>query len=179
MAKLEDVKELRDLTGARLVECKKALDATGNDMEKAFDLIIENDLVNPAEAYHRPTKEELDAQARYKQEFLACNNLKDYEQYFLKYRDCKENPFVVEAKKAIQSHSLVTMPYRIIACLLCWVVSGLLILIAFQFDGTTNEYLGILGFFLIVGAFAAFFFGIYHLFNPTYISDIIKQFRNG
>ncbi|NNF14972.1 MAG: translation elongation factor Ts [Gemmatimonadetes bacterium] len=35
----KDVKELRDKTGAGMMDCKKALEETGGDMEKAIDLL--------------------------------------------------------------------------------------------------------------------------------------------
>ena len=33
------VRDLRDLTGAGMMDCKKALEATGGDMETAKDLL--------------------------------------------------------------------------------------------------------------------------------------------
>ncbi|MDP2958711.1 MAG: translation elongation factor Ts [Longimicrobiales bacterium] len=35
----QDVKRLRDLTGAGMMDCKKALEETGGEMEKAVDLL--------------------------------------------------------------------------------------------------------------------------------------------
>ncbi len=35
----QDVKRLRDLSGAGMMDCKKALEETGGDMEKAVDLL--------------------------------------------------------------------------------------------------------------------------------------------
>ncbi|HBU56668.1 MAG TPA: elongation factor Ts, partial [Gemmatimonadetes bacterium] len=34
-----DVKKLRDMTGAGMMDCKKALTETGGDTEKAVDLL--------------------------------------------------------------------------------------------------------------------------------------------
>ena len=39
MSLIEDIKKLRTLTGAGMVDCKKALIESGNDMEKAKELI--------------------------------------------------------------------------------------------------------------------------------------------
>ena len=41
MVKAEDVKNLREKTGAGMLDCKKALDATNGDMEKAVDWLRE------------------------------------------------------------------------------------------------------------------------------------------
>jgi len=35
----QDVKKLRDMTGAGMMDCKKAMEETGGDMEKAVDLL--------------------------------------------------------------------------------------------------------------------------------------------
>ena len=42
MFSASDVKELREKTGAGMMDCKKALTATNGDMEKAFDWLREN-----------------------------------------------------------------------------------------------------------------------------------------
>jgi len=39
MISAKDVKELRDVTGAGMMDCKKALQETGGDLEKAVDLL--------------------------------------------------------------------------------------------------------------------------------------------
>jgi elongation factor Ts len=39
MISAKDVKQLRDMTGAGMMDCKKALEETGGDMEKAVDLM--------------------------------------------------------------------------------------------------------------------------------------------
>ncbi|MEX2472466.1 MAG: translation elongation factor Ts [Gemmatimonadota bacterium] len=39
MINAKDVKKLRDMTGAGMMDCKKALTETGGDMEKAVDLL--------------------------------------------------------------------------------------------------------------------------------------------
>lgn len=39
MISAKDVKELRDKTGAGMMDCKKALEETGGDIEKAIDLL--------------------------------------------------------------------------------------------------------------------------------------------
>ena len=41
MIKASDVKELREKTGAGMLDCKKALEATEGDMEKAIDWLRE------------------------------------------------------------------------------------------------------------------------------------------
>jgi len=39
MISAKDVKQLRDMTGAGMMDCKKALEETGGDLEKAIDLM--------------------------------------------------------------------------------------------------------------------------------------------
>jgi len=39
MIQAKDVKKLRDMTGAGMMECKKALEEVGGDLEKAIDLL--------------------------------------------------------------------------------------------------------------------------------------------
>jgi elongation factor Ts len=39
MISAKDVKQLRDMTGAGMMDCKKALEETGGDLEKAVDLM--------------------------------------------------------------------------------------------------------------------------------------------
>lgn len=40
MATTDQIKELRNLTGVSVMQCKKALDEAGDDMEKAKDLLL-------------------------------------------------------------------------------------------------------------------------------------------
>ena len=42
MYSASDVKDLRERTGAGMMDCKKALDASNGDMEKAIDWLREN-----------------------------------------------------------------------------------------------------------------------------------------
>ena len=42
------VKELRETTGAGMMDCKKALAATDGDMEKAVEFLIEKGLAGAA-----------------------------------------------------------------------------------------------------------------------------------
>ena len=47
------VKELRDKSGAGMMDCKKALAATDGDMEKAIDFLRENGQMNAMEKADR------------------------------------------------------------------------------------------------------------------------------
>jgi len=51
------VKELRDRTGAGMMECKKALTETGGDMEKAIDLLRAKGAAKAAKRSEREAKE--------------------------------------------------------------------------------------------------------------------------
>jgi len=51
------VKELRDMTGAGMMDCKKALVETGGDMEEAVKYLREKGIAKAAKKAHRETKE--------------------------------------------------------------------------------------------------------------------------
>ena len=57
------VKELRDKTGAGMMDCKKALDETGGDMEQAIDLLRKKGLSAAAKKAGRVAAEGLVAVA--------------------------------------------------------------------------------------------------------------------
>lgn len=52
-----DVKKLRELTGAGMMDCKKALDAADGDMKKAEAIVKEKGLANAEKKADRETKE--------------------------------------------------------------------------------------------------------------------------
>ncbi len=52
-----DVKNLREITGAGMMDCKKALDAADGDMKKAEALVKEKGLANAEKKADRETKE--------------------------------------------------------------------------------------------------------------------------
>lgn len=53
----QDVKALRDRTGAGMMDCKKALEAAGGDMEAAVDLLRQKGLAKAAERVDRDSNE--------------------------------------------------------------------------------------------------------------------------
>lgn len=53
------VKELRERTGAGMMDCKKALEATGEDMDKAIDWLRENGIAKAAKKGDRVASEGL------------------------------------------------------------------------------------------------------------------------
>lgn len=52
-ATTETIKQLREITGAGVLDCKKALDATGGDMEKAAAILKEKGLAAAAKKAER------------------------------------------------------------------------------------------------------------------------------
>ena len=54
-----DVKRLRETTGAGMLECKKALDEAGGDLERAKDLLRERGLANAKKYAERAAEEGL------------------------------------------------------------------------------------------------------------------------
>ena len=59
MIKVSDVKELRERTGAGMLDCKKALEATSGDMEKAVDWLREKGISKAAKKESRIAAEGL------------------------------------------------------------------------------------------------------------------------
>lgn len=59
MIKASDVKELRERTGAGMLDCKKALEATSGDMEKAIDWLREKGISKAAKKQSRIAAEGL------------------------------------------------------------------------------------------------------------------------
>lgn len=57
MASSEDVKKLRDLTGAGMLDCKKALDEANGDLEKAKELLRKKGFEAAARRAERTTAE--------------------------------------------------------------------------------------------------------------------------
>jgi elongation factor Ts len=57
MIKPEDVKRLRDLTGAGIMDCKRALEESGGDLEKATALLREKGLSTAAKKAGREARE--------------------------------------------------------------------------------------------------------------------------
>lgn len=55
-ASTEQIKELRDSTGAGVLDCKKALDEAGGDMEKAAAILHERGLAKAAKKADRETE---------------------------------------------------------------------------------------------------------------------------
>lgn len=54
---MKDIKQLREETGARVLDCKKALEEAGGDLEKAKKIVAEKDLARAAKKSDRETKE--------------------------------------------------------------------------------------------------------------------------
>ena len=59
MFKASDVKELRDRTGAGMLDCKKALEATEGNMDKAIDWLREKGISKAAKKEGRIAAEGL------------------------------------------------------------------------------------------------------------------------
>ena len=58
-SQIEQIKKLREKTGLGVIECKKALDESGNDIDKAFELLKEKGLKIAEKKETRETKEGL------------------------------------------------------------------------------------------------------------------------
>lgn len=54
---MEQIKKLREMTGAGMVDCKKALDETGGDIEKAIEILRKKGIAKAAKRTDRETNE--------------------------------------------------------------------------------------------------------------------------
>ena len=54
---MEDIKQLRDKTGAGIVDCKKALEESGGDIEKAVEILRKKGIAKAAKRTDRETSE--------------------------------------------------------------------------------------------------------------------------
>lgn len=54
---IEQIKQLRELTGAGILDCRNALEQTGGDMEKAAEILREKGLASAAKKADRETAE--------------------------------------------------------------------------------------------------------------------------
>ena len=59
--KASDIKALRDMTGAGMLDCKKALTETNGDMDKAIDYLREKGISKAAKKQDRIAAEGLSA----------------------------------------------------------------------------------------------------------------------
>lgn len=59
MISAETIKQLRDITGAGVIECKKALEETGGDIEKAKLVLKERGVLRAAKKQDRETSDGL------------------------------------------------------------------------------------------------------------------------
>jgi elongation factor Ts len=56
-ASVDQIKELREATGAGVMDCKRALDAAGGDLQKAVELIREQGMSRAEKRSERETKQ--------------------------------------------------------------------------------------------------------------------------
>ncbi|MCX6798420.1 MAG: elongation factor Ts, partial [Candidatus Falkowbacteria bacterium] len=54
---MEQIKKLRELTGAGMVDCKNALDETGGDLEKAVEVLRKKGIAKAAKRTDRAANE--------------------------------------------------------------------------------------------------------------------------
>lgn len=54
---MEMIKQLREMTGAGMVDCKKALDESGNDLQKAVEILRKKGIAKAAKRTDRETNE--------------------------------------------------------------------------------------------------------------------------
>ena len=111
------------------------------------------------------------------EEYFKCLTQKDYENYFLKYRGT-DNPFLERAKHQIQIRSRINIATRIIVLLFCLGLIYCIFQLVLILDGTTNEFLGLLGFVSIFLAIILFIFGIVVLYSPSTLYNLIKNLKD-
>ncbi len=102
---LEDIKNLRERTGAGMVECKKALEEAGNDLEKAVELLRKKGISKAAKRADRQANEGIiktriseDAKKGY---ILELNSETDFVARNEKFQEFAEQVIDLAAKEEV------------------------------------------------------------------------------
>lgn len=108
------VKELRERTGAGMMDCKKALEATGEDMDKAIDWLRENGIAKAAKKGDRVASEGLTKiyEERNKAILLELNSETDFvakNEQFLELLDKLAENILKSDVKTVEEASAITI----------------------------------------------------------------------
>lgn len=99
-----------------------------------------------------------------KQEFGKCANLKDYELFIVKYRNGEEH-YTHKARLAVikiySDDTWVTKVMLILGAIASFAIATALLCLAMNFEGTSSEVGGFIGFFSCIGVLAFSIIGIY------------------
>ena len=113
------VKELRERTGAGMMDCKKALEATGEDMDKAIDWLRENGIAKAAKKGDRVASEGLTKiyEEGNKAILLELNSETDFvakNEQFLELLDKLAENILKSDAKTVEEASTITIDGEII-----------------------------------------------------------------
>lgn len=108
------VKELRERTGAGMMDCKKALEATGEDMDKAIDWLRENGIAKAAKKGDRVASEGLTKiyEEGNKAILLELNSETDFvakNEQFLELLDKLAENILKSGAKTVEEASTITI----------------------------------------------------------------------
>lgn len=108
------VKELRERTGAGMMDCKKALEATGEDMDKAIDWLRENGIAKAAKKGDRVASEGLTKiyEEGNKAILLELNSETDFvakNEQFLELLDKLAENILKSDVKTVEEASIITI----------------------------------------------------------------------
>lgn len=108
------VKELRERTGAGMMDCKKALEATGEDMDKAIDWLRENGIAKAAKKGDRVASEGLTKiyEEGNKAILLELNSETDFvakNEQFLELLDKLAENILKSGAKTVEDASTITI----------------------------------------------------------------------
>ena len=108
------VKELRERTGAGMMDCKKALEATGEDMDKAIDWLRENGIAKAAKKGDRVASEGLTKiyEEGNKAILLELNSETDFvakNEQFLELLDRSAENILKSDAKTVEEASAITI----------------------------------------------------------------------
>lgn len=112
---MEEIKNLRERTGAGMVDCKKALDEAGGDLEKAVEILRKKGIAKAAKRGDRETKEgviyAMVNEAQTEGYIIEINSETDFVARNEKFQEfAKKALEVVKANKPVDLEALLSSP---------------------------------------------------------------------
>ncbi len=114
---MENIKQLREMTGAGMVDCKKALDEAGGDLEKAVEILRKKGIAKAAKRTDRETNEGIiivgtnsEATEAY---MVEVNSETDFVSRNEKFQEFGKNVLdIIKNNKPASLEELLALPYE-------------------------------------------------------------------
>lgn len=114
---MENIKQLREMTGAGMVDCKKALDEAGGDLEKAVEILRKKGIAKAAKRTDRETNEGIiivgtndEATEAY---MVEVNSETDFVSRNEKFQEFGKNVLdIIKTNKPSSLEELLALPYE-------------------------------------------------------------------